>query len=107
MMMAGSFLGWQPILVAFFVSVIPGLFFGILHVVRRGNQPLPFGPSLAIGVVTTLLGWPVIGDHFRVVFFDPVVLGLMVAAGAVLALVLSFLLRLLGGKSKVASGKGG
>jgi leader peptidase (prepilin peptidase)/N-methyltransferase len=103
MMMAGSFIGWQPILVAFFVSVIPGLFFGILHLVRRGNQALPFGPSLAIGVLFTLLGWHTIGDHFRVVFFEPLVLGFMAGAGAFLLLVISFLLRLIGGKSKAGA----
>jgi leader peptidase (prepilin peptidase)/N-methyltransferase len=104
MMMAGSFLGWQPILLAFFVSVIPGLFFGILHLVMRGNQALPFGPSLALGVIITLLGWQVIGEHFRPVFFVPAVLGFMAVAGAFLLLVMSFALRLLGGKPKEGVG---
>jgi leader peptidase (prepilin peptidase)/N-methyltransferase len=98
MMMAGSFIGWQPVLLAFFVSVIPGLFFGILHLLRRGNQALPFGPSLAMGVIITLLGWRVIGEHFRPVFFIPAVLAFMAGAGTVLLLVMSFVLRLLGGK---------
>jgi leader peptidase (prepilin peptidase)/N-methyltransferase len=98
MMMAGSFIGWQPVLLAFFVSVIPGLFFGILHLLRRGNQALPFGPSLALGVIITLLGWRVIGEHFRPIFFIPAVLGFMAGAGTVLLLLMSFVLRLLGGK---------
>jgi leader peptidase (prepilin peptidase)/N-methyltransferase len=100
MMMAGSFIGWQPVLVAFFVSVFPGLIFGILHLFRRGNQALPFGPSLAMGVLITLLSWRVVGDHFRPVFFDPLFLGILAGAGAFLMLVISFGLRLLGGKSK-------
>jgi leader peptidase (prepilin peptidase) / N-methyltransferase len=100
MMMAGSFIGWQAVLVAFFVSVVPGLFFGVLHLLRRGNQALPFGPSLALGVVITLLGWRVIGEHFRPVFFVPLVLAFMGGAGAVLLLVISFMLRLVGGKGK-------
>jgi leader peptidase (prepilin peptidase)/N-methyltransferase len=104
MMMAGSFIGWQPVLLAFFVSVIPGLFFGLLHLFLRGNQALPFGPSLALGVVITLLGWQVIGEHFRPVFFIPAVLGFMAVAGAVLLLVMSFALRILGGKSKEGVG---
>ena len=35
MMMAGSFLGWQPLIVAFFLSVLPGLLFAGVHLVRR------------------------------------------------------------------------
>jgi leader peptidase (prepilin peptidase) / N-methyltransferase len=100
MMMAGSFIGWQPVLVAFFVSVVPGLFFGVLHLVRRGNQALPFGPSLAMGVMITLLGWRVFGEFVRPLFFEPLVLGFVGVAGPVLLLVISIVLRLFGGKGK-------
>src|SRR5262249_61764756 len=55
MMMAGAFLGWQPVLIAFFVSVFPALFFGVVQLVRKGDQALPFGPSLApAGLITPL-----------------------------------------------------
>ena len=57
MMMAGAFLGWQPVLVAFFVSVFPALFFGIVQMIVRGDHSLPFGPALAMGVILTMLGW--------------------------------------------------
>jgi len=100
MMMAGSFIGWQPVLVAFFVSVVPGLFFGVLHLVRRGNQALPFGPSLAMGVMITLLGWRVLGESVRPLFFEPLLLGFIAVVGPVLLLVISFVLRLVGGKGK-------
>ena len=100
MMMAGSFLGWQAVLVAFFVSVVPGLVFGILHLVRRGNQALPFGPSLALGVMITLLGWRVLGEVARPLFFEPLVLGFIGVVGPILLLAISFVLRLVGGKGK-------
>jgi leader peptidase (prepilin peptidase)/N-methyltransferase len=29
MMMAGAFVGWQPVLMAFFVSAFPALLFGV------------------------------------------------------------------------------
>ena len=29
MMMAGAFVGWQPVVLAFFVSVFPGLIFAV------------------------------------------------------------------------------
>src|SRR5262249_61490043 len=63
MMMAGAFLGWQPVLIAFFVSVFPALALGILQLVFRGDKPMPFGPSLALGVLLTLFGWRWIGPR--------------------------------------------
>jgi leader peptidase (prepilin peptidase)/N-methyltransferase len=98
LMMAGSFIGWQPILMSFFVSVFPGLVFGVAQLVRRGNQAIPFGPSLAAGVVLTLLLWPALGRHFQLFFFDPLTMGLMGAAGAIMLLVLAFVLRLIRGR---------
>ena len=38
MMMAGSFVGWQPILLSCFVAAFPGLLFGVARLLRRGNQ---------------------------------------------------------------------
>jgi leader peptidase (prepilin peptidase)/N-methyltransferase len=96
MMMAGSFVGWQPVLVSFFVALGPGLFFGVAQVVRRGEQALPFGPSLALGVVLTVWLWPLIGDvePLRLLFFDPIFLAVVAGAGAGMLLAISFLLRL-------------
>ncbi len=76
MMMAGSFAGWQPIFLSCFIAAFPGLLFGVAQLVRRGNQALPFGPSLAVGVVLTLGLWPLLGesDAVRLVFFHPLFL---------------------------------
>ena len=54
MMMAGSFLGWQPVLIAFFVGVFAALFVGVAQLMRKGDQALAFGPPLAVGVMITL-----------------------------------------------------
>jgi leader peptidase (prepilin peptidase)/N-methyltransferase len=97
MMMAGAFVGWQPVVVAFFVSVFPALLFGVVQLLRKGDQPLPFGPALAAGVLVTLLGWPYLGPRIQYVFFDPPFLGGLVGAGAIILLVTAFLLRLLRG----------
>lgn len=97
MMMAGAFIGWQPVVVAFFVSVIPALFFAIAQLAIKGEQALPFGPSLAVGVLVTLLAWPHLGPHFRVLFFDGHFLAFLGGAGAILLLLTSFLLRLIRG----------
>jgi leader peptidase (prepilin peptidase)/N-methyltransferase len=103
MMMAGSFVGWQPVLVGFFVSVLPGLVLGVVQIVRGKGQAAPFGPSLALGVLLTLLCWPrmvadhVLGSYLRGFFFEPVLAGGVAGAGAILLLLLAFLLRVVRG----------
>jgi leader peptidase (prepilin peptidase) / N-methyltransferase len=97
MMMAGSFVGWQPVLVAFFAGVIPALGFAVVQLVRKGDHPLPFGPSLAIGVMLTLFAWPAISEPFRPLFFQGWILGSMFVLGAVFLLFTSFVLRLVRG----------
>ena len=101
MMMAGSFIGWQPILLAFFAGVLPALFFGLVQLVRKGDQPMPFGPSLAIGVLLTMFSWPAVGPRIRLVLFDGWVLAGLFALGAVFLLITSYLLRLLRGTNPV------
>lgn len=99
MMMAGSFVGWQPILLAFFVGVFPALLFGVIQILRKGNEPMPFGPSLAIGVILTLLSWATVGEHFRPILFDGWIMTCLFGLGAVFLLLISFLLRFLRGPS--------
>jgi leader peptidase (prepilin peptidase)/N-methyltransferase len=103
MMMAGAFVGWQPVVLAFFVSVFPALFFAIAQVILRGNQTLPFGPSLAMGVLITLLCWPRLGPAFQILFFEPIFLGVMGGAGGLALLIISFLLRLMMGGGRAGT----
>ena len=97
MMMAGAFLGWQPILVAFFVSVFPALLLGVGQLIVSGDQRFPFGPSLALGVVLTLFSWRWLGPYFQPLFFDRTLLLVLAGFSAVLLLVISFVLRLMRG----------
>lgn len=57
MMMIGSFLGWQIVVVAVFVSVIPAAFFGVIQLIVHRDNSLPFGPSLAAGSLITYGCW--------------------------------------------------
>ena len=50
--------------------------------------------ALALGSMITVLWWPNIGGLFALFFFDPMFVGLLAAGGAVILLVVSFLLRL-------------
>ncbi|HXG09184.1 MAG TPA: prepilin peptidase [Gemmataceae bacterium] len=100
MMMVGSFLGWQAVVVATFVAVFPGLVFGIIQLVQRGDRPFPFGPALAAGSVLTWLGWQWLNDRFplQLLFFDATLMLTLAGMCAVGMLLMSFLLRLLRGR---------
>src|SRR5262249_53000427 len=83
MMMAGAFLGWQPVVVAVFVAVVPALFFGLVQMAVRRDSSLPVGPSLGAGVLLTMLVWEWLGPSLQVLFFwDKLMLGLAVVGGA-------------------------
>jgi leader peptidase (prepilin peptidase)/N-methyltransferase len=93
MMMAGAFLGWQLVVMAFFISVLPALVVGVVQLILFRDNTLPFGPSLAMGVMLTWLGWYWIGSPFQIVFFWGEVLGILAAAGSIFMLGASFFLR--------------
>lgn len=98
MMMAGSFVGWQVVLIGFFAAIIPAFFFAIVQIFRRGDEPIPFGPSLGMGVMLVLFGWRWIGESLRPILFDAWALLLLGGLAAVVLLVTAFALRLLRGK---------
>lgn len=81
LMMAGAFLGWQPVVLAVPVgafvtlSVLPLLYLWAKIGGREFPRHIPFGPGLAAGVVVCWLGWPVLGELVRALFFEPVLLG--------------------------------
>lgn len=96
MMMAGSFLGWQPIVVAFFISVFPGLLLGLIQLLVYRTASLPFGPALACGVLLTWLGWHHIwGPQVLPLFFSSMLMMVLLAASAFFLLTASLMLRAL------------
>ena len=97
MMMAGSFLGWQIIVVAFFLSVIPALVFGIILLAVKQDNSLPFGPSLSLSVIVTSLAWRPIGSVVQPFLFSAETMILAVVGGAILLFVMSLALRFMRG----------
>jgi len=93
MMMAGAFLGWQPVLVAFFMAVLPGVVMGLSQAAVKGHTTLPFGPALAIGVMITLLGWRTIGPQVQYFFFDGTLILALAGVCCVLMIGGGFLIR--------------
>jgi leader peptidase (prepilin peptidase)/N-methyltransferase len=94
MMMAGAFLGWQAVIVAFFVAVLPGLVFALVQLIVFRDNSLPYGPSLAMGVILSMLAWSWIGPRFQIVFFNPLFLAILGAGACVVIIVCSYGFRL-------------
>ncbi len=83
LMMAGAFLGWQVVVLGFFVGVMAALVLKIPLIIldkiqkRSIGRELSFGPGLAVGVVTVWLGWPVASEVARLLY-EPYALGTVV-----------------------------
>jgi prepilin signal peptidase PulO-like enzyme (type II secretory pathway) len=64
MAMVGAFLGWQPAMIAFFLApMIALLFVGVRYLITGDNQTA-FGPYLCAAVLTTLLFWDNLWNHY-------------------------------------------
>ena len=57
MMLIGSFLGWQAVLIVFLLSPLCGIVFGLSVRMTTNKTYVPYGPYLAAGALLTLLGW--------------------------------------------------
>jgi leader peptidase (prepilin peptidase)/N-methyltransferase len=95
MMMAGAFLGWQPVVIAFFLSAVPALVFALVNVFVHRDSSLPFGPSLAASVVGTWLLWDWIGPPLQIFFFFWQMLAGVTVVGGGFMLLLFFAMRLI------------
>jgi leader peptidase (prepilin peptidase)/N-methyltransferase len=104
MMMAGSFVGWQVVLVAFAAGVFPALLFGIALIVTRRKEVLPFGPSLAIGVMIAVLCWKWIAPRAWLLLSDLEMLTLFGVVCPLLFVAIAFCLRLIRGTNPIEEG---
>lgn len=57
MAMIGCFLGWQTVLLVFFLAPLSAVFVGILSWLTTGKSVLPYGPHLSIGAVVAIFLW--------------------------------------------------
>ncbi len=102
MMMAGAFLGWQPVVVAFFVGAIVSLPVGIVFRLVKKEEAFPFGPGLALGIMITMLCWRWIGPVLQLYLFEPmlVLVAVVVMAGGLF--IGSIVVRAISGRQEVA-----
>jgi leader peptidase (prepilin peptidase)/N-methyltransferase len=98
LMMAGAFLGWQVAVIGFFIGAFAAILMKIPELIwqavrgNAGQSELPFGPGLAVGIVLTWLGWPLLTEWTRLLF-DPLVVGMSGGIICVGLLVAGVLLR--------------
>jgi leader peptidase (prepilin peptidase)/N-methyltransferase len=95
MMMVGSFLGWQPVVIAFFAGAVVSLVFAIVQLVVNRDHALPFGPGLAVGSLVTWLGWRWVAPQVQPLFFNEWLLGILAGLGGAFMLVASAFFRLI------------
>jgi len=94
MMMAGAFLGWQPVVVAFFIAPLPALVFAVVLLVGWREVAIPFGPALALALLVVCLHWLSIAPAIQILAWSGPFLTIMVVAGVVLMFVGSLIARL-------------
>jgi leader peptidase (prepilin peptidase)/N-methyltransferase len=92
LMMAGCFLGWQVAVVSFFVSVFIALPLGLAQLIFRGDNAVPLGPSLAVGVMLTWLCWLTIAPTVQFFLFNPVLMLVLGTAAAFFMALAAFIL---------------
>lgn len=91
MMMIGAFLGWQSTIFIFFLAPFAGLVVGILQVILRRDDVIPYGPFLCLAALVVLVCWADLWTKFQDVFgipwLVPAVLGVgVIMLGAILVL---------------------
>lgn len=100
MAMIGSFLGWQAVLIVFFIAPFCALLFALIAVLTRRSQEIPYGPYLSVATLLLILGWksiwPRAENFFSLGAIVPLVLIAMPVVLAGSLLLLQFAKHLLG-----------
>ncbi len=61
--MIGSFLGWQPILVVFFLAPVCAIVVVLFAAITGTSREFPYGPWLSLATLLLLLGWQFIWPY--------------------------------------------
>lgn len=91
MMMIGSFIGWQGGMIVFFLAPGAGLLIGILQLIFRRDQYIPYGPFLCLATLAVIIFWAPIWDYSMLLFdlgliLPGILLGCMAAMAVMLAI---------------------
>ena len=91
MMMVGSFVGWQAGVIIFFVAPFAGLVVGIVQLLSKSDDTIPYGPFLCLGTLFVIVQWPVVWNPAMQTLFHPTRLipSVLVACFAMLGILLT------------------
>ncbi len=90
--MIGSFIGWQPVLVVFFLAPVSALIVVILTWLFKPGREIPYGPYLSLATVVVLLKWPVVWPFAeRIYDLGPLVIIMGLTMAGLLAVCLFFM----------------
>lgn len=53
--MAGSILGWKPVLMTYFFAPFFAMVPGLIQMIRKRNSEIPYGPFLAVAMVVAMV----------------------------------------------------
>lgn len=68
MAMIGSFIGWQPVLIVFFVAPGCALVFVVISWLFRRDREIPYGPYLSLATLLVLVFWQRVWDVAERIF---------------------------------------
>ena len=68
MMMVGTFLGWQAGIIIFFVSPFAGVVVGIVKLLTRSDDVIPYGPFLCLGALFVMVHWADVWNRCQFAF---------------------------------------
>jgi leader peptidase (prepilin peptidase)/N-methyltransferase len=94
--MIGSVIGWQPVMVVFFMAPILAVAAAVIAWVSRRHREIPYGPWLSLAALLLILFWPRIWPMAKPVFdLGPILLlmGCMMVVSLVVSLQLIQLLK--------------
>lgn len=90
MMMIGTLIGWQAGVIVFFLAPFAALIYGLVQLIARKENELPYGPFLCAATVLVIIRWADVWERARLAFAAPwlvpaVLMVCLVLCGAILA----------------------
>ena len=90
MAMIGAFLGWQAGVLVFFLAPFVALVFGLVQLVIRRHEAIPYGPFLCVAAAGLIVGWSPAWTRVSPIFANGwIVPGVLAACMVLLAVLLA------------------
>ncbi|MDX1969409.1 MAG: A24 family peptidase [Planctomycetaceae bacterium] len=93
MVMIGSFLGWQAVVLIFALAPLTGVAFAVAGKLLANRPYLPYGPCLALATLIVLSAWSWFWEHTRPIFSDLTGVAILAAVAAAALVILLLAIR--------------